>query len=141
MRQTSAAAGLAAALAGAALLLSAAAAAQSSPTLYRWVDRDGHVHYGDAPTDPKAKIVDPRVLGNGEDASTGPAPAVVDAKKAECKRKTDEYNRYKTAAGISETDGLGNTHSYTPEEKDKLVERKKQDLVQQCGADTLAPQT
>jgi hypothetical protein len=116
----------------AALLLGGSAAAQS-PTLYRWVDKDGHVHYDDAGTAPGAKAVNPRLLG-GDSPAGAPDTGAAAAKQAECKAKADDYNRFKTAAGITETDALGNAHTYSPEEKDKLVARKRQDLVALCGA-------
>jgi hypothetical protein len=132
MRSHSMGTGLGLALAGASLLLFCAAAAAQSPTLYKWVDKDGHVHYGDSPGDAKAKPINPNVLSNGEDASTVD-PAVAEKKQQECKRKADEYNRFKAAGGISETDALGNTRTYSAEDKEKLLERRRQDLVQQCG--------
>jgi hypothetical protein len=120
----------------AALLLAASASAQQSPTLYRWVDKDGRVHYGDAPAaDAKARAVDPRVFSNGQD---GGAPSDDDkaaaAKQADCKSRAEVYNRFKSASSFTETDALGNSRTYTPAEKDQLVEHKRQDLVSNCGA-------
>jgi hypothetical protein len=139
MRAHSRGTGLGLALAGASLLLFCAVAAAQAPTLYKWVDKDGHVHYGDSPGDPRAKPINPTVLNNGEDATTTTDPAAVEKKQQECKHKAEEYNRFKAAGGISETDALGNSRTYTAEEKDKLVERKRQDLVQQCGAKAAEP--
>ena len=129
-------------LAAAALLFSVAASAQQSPTLYRWVDKDGHVHYGDSGQAPNARPINPKLLNSGEDNTVGADDEkAAAARQAECKGKTDEYNRYKSAASFTETDALGNSRTYTPEEKDKLVERKKQELVSKCGAAAAAPQS
>ena len=126
-------------LAVAALLFCAAASAQS-PTLYRWVDKDGHVHYGDSGQAPNARPVNPKLLNSGEDASaSADDDKAAAAKQAECKGKADEYNRFKNAASFTETDALGNSRTYTPAEKDQLVERKRQDLVGKCGAAAAAP--
>ena len=128
MRNSSSRARLGLLLAG--LLLGTQALADQ-PTVYRWVDKDGHVHYDDSGQAPGSKAVNPRVMS--DDSAATPPPAVA-AKQNECKAKADDYNRYKGPGTVSETDALGNTHTYTPEEKDKLVERKRQDLVALCGA-------
>lgn len=47
----------------AALLWPAAAVAQSN--VYRWVDKDGKVHYSDSPPDPGVKDVSQKRLGGG----------------------------------------------------------------------------
>jgi len=47
----------------AALLLPAVAAAQSN--VYRWVDKDGKVHYSDSPPDAGAKDVSQKRMGSG----------------------------------------------------------------------------
>ena len=114
----------------ASLLLGTQALADQ-PTVYRWVDKDGHVHYDDSGQAPGSKAVNPRVMS--DDSAATPPPSIV-AKQSECKAKADDYNRYKAAGAISETDALGNTHTYSAEDKDKLVERKRQDLVALCGA-------
>lgn len=124
----------------ASLLLCGAALAQQSQTLYRWVDKDGHVHYGDnAALAPNAKPVNPNMLNGGEDNSSVNDAAAA-GKQANCKAKTDDYNRYKSASSITETDALGNSRTYTPEEKDKLLERKRQDLSSsKCDPPAQAP--
>jgi len=117
------------------LLGGAGALAQQSPTLYRWVDKDGHVHYGDSAQAPGARPVNPKLLNSGEDAAAGADERKTTGdKQADCKRRAEDYQRYRDAAGFSETDALGNSRSYTPEEMDKLRARKRQDLVDHCGA-------
>ena len=51
------------ALLAAALLLPAIAAAQSN--VYRWVDKDGKVHYSDSPPEPDVKAVTQKRMGGG----------------------------------------------------------------------------
>ncbi|HZR37636.1 MAG TPA: DUF4124 domain-containing protein [Nevskia sp.] len=126
---------------GAALLLgSAGALAQQPPQLYRWVDKDGHVHYGDSAQSPGARPVNPKLLNSGEDDAAGADERKATAEKqADCKRRADEYVRYRDAAGFTETDALGNSRSYTSEEMDKLRAHKRQDLIDHCGAAALPP--
>jgi hypothetical protein len=122
-------------LLAAGLLLGAQALADS-PTMYRWVDKDGHVHYDDSGQAPGSKPVNPRVMSG--DGSTPPATAAAPGaltKQSACKAKADDYNRYKNAAGISQTDATGAVHSLSDDEKNKIVEGKRQELVALCGAD------
>ncbi len=124
-------------LAAAALLLSAAAGAQA--TVYRWVDKDGHVHYGDQPA-ANAQQVSPNSLdGHGDSGSSSGAAGADDAAKqlAECKRKSDDLARFQNAITITETDALGNNHEYTAEQKEQLVAKTRQYVADHCAG--LAP--
>ena len=109
------------------------AAAGADATLYRWVDKDGHVHYGDQPAD-NAKQVNPKRLGGDAGDSAGDAAAAATAAKqaAECKSKNDELARYKGATSITETDALGNTRDYTAEQKDQLVAKTQKYVDEHC---------
>ena len=126
-------------LAAASLLMCATAGADA--TLYRWVDKDGHVHYGDQAT-ANAKPVNPNLLNNGEDASvsssssgaSGAAKTPDAAKQASaCKSKSDELIRYQGASTITETDALGNSREYTAEQKDQLIAKTQKYLNDNCG--------
>lgn len=121
-------------LAAAALLFAAAAGAD--PTLYRWVDKDGHVHYGDQPTAPNAQQISPNVSntsdtsGSSSGGADGPAPA---KQTADCKNKADELARYKSASSITETDPLGNSREYTAEQREQLLARTQKYLDEHCA--------
>ena len=129
-------------LAAASLLLSAAAGAEA--TLYRWVDKDGHVHYGDQAA-ANARPVNPKLLNNGEDASAASsssgastastASSTPNAAKqaAVCKTKSDELIRYQGASSITETDALGNSREYNAEQKDQLIAKTQKYLSDNCA--------
>ena len=119
-----------------AAVLAAASAAAADPTLYRWVDKDGHVHYGDQPAGGNAQTINPKVMGGGDAGSgTSDADAAAAAKQAAaCKAKSDELTRYQGATSITETDALGNTRDYTPDQKDQLVARTQKYIDEHCGA-------
>ncbi len=128
-------------IAVAALLLSATAIADA--TLYRWVDKDGHIHYGDQPS-ANAQQVNPNRLdgqssgGNvgGSSSSGGGDASDADAakKQADCKQKNDALARYQSATSITETDALGNTHEYSADQKDQLIAKTKQYVGDHCGS-------
>ncbi len=122
-------------------LLWACSAAAADATLYRWVDKDGHVHYGDQAA-PNAKQVNPKRLGNEDaDASAGDAAAAAASAKqaAECQSKNDQLGRYKSATSITETDALGNTRDYSAEQKDQLVAKTQQYIDAHCSAAASGP--
>ena len=122
-------------------LLWTGSAAAADPTLYRWVDKDGHVHYGDQAA-PNAKQINPKRLGTEDaDASAGDAAAAAASAKqaAECKSKSDQLGRYQSATSITETDALGNTHDYSAEQKDQLVAKTQQYLDQHCSTSASGP--
>ncbi|MBL6752068.1 MAG: DUF4124 domain-containing protein [Nevskia sp.] len=114
----------------AALLFAASALAEGQ--VYRWVDQTGQVHYGDQPP-PTATLINPLPAA----AAPAPAAPAADSQAAkqaeECKRRKDQLGVYKTAASVSETDALGNVHQYSPEEKQKLVERTQKYVDDNCG--------
>jgi hypothetical protein len=114
-------------------LLAGAQALAEPPTMYRWVDKDGHVHYDDSGQAPGSRPVNPRLM-NSDGGAPPPAQAAAAGKQGDCKAKSDEYARYKGAASITETDAMGNVHTYSAEERDKVVEHKRDELVAQCGA-------
>ena len=125
-------------LAAASLLLCAATGADA--TLYRWVDKDGHVHYGDQAA-ANAKPINPNMLNGGEDASVAgsDAKAAEAAKQAAaCKTKNDQLTQYKAAATVTETDALGNVHEYSPEQKDQLVAKIQKYIDEHCAAPAAA---
>jgi hypothetical protein len=120
-------------------LLWTGSAAAADATLYRWVDKDGHVHYGDQAA-PNAKQINPKRLGDEDaDASDAAAAAASAKQAAECKSKSDQLGRYQSATSITETDALGNTHDYTAEQKDQLVAKTQQYLDQHCSASASGP--
>jgi hypothetical protein len=117
----------------AALLLCASAAADS--TLYRWVDKNGNVHYGDDPA-ANAQRVNPNQLdGIGSSGgSVGAEEAQAAKQQAECKKKSDDLARYQNAISITETDALGNSREYSAEQKDQLVANTQKYIDQHCSA-------
>lgn len=119
----------------AALLCSAAAAADTA-NLYRWVDKDGRVHYGDQPG-ANAQRLNPKTLNSADDeggSSGGAADAAATKQAAQCKQKSEQLTTYQKAASVTETDALGNQHEYTPDEKDQLVAKTQKYLDDHCAS-------
>lgn len=88
--------------------------------IYRWVDAQGRVHYGDQPARGASEVRVPRV-----DASGSPA---------DCDRTRAELDNYRQAKDIVERDALGKERRYTPEERQQLIAITEGKLAAACGA-------
>jgi hypothetical protein len=121
------------------LLVAASAAAQDSK-LYRWVDKDGHVHYGDQPgANSNASPVNIRSINTTDNLASDPAKAAAAQKQAEaCKQKSDQFGQYQKASTITETDALGNKHEYSADEKNQLIAKTQKYLDDNCGGSASA---
>lgn len=104
----------------------ACAAAQAQ--VYKWTDKDGNVHYGDKPKH-AAQQVELRTTGGepGEDSKLSAAQA------AECDRLRSQYETYSKATTIKETDNLGRTKDYTPEERQIFLEKVAKQREAACN--------
>ncbi|MFT4047701.1 MAG: DUF4124 domain-containing protein [Solimonas sp.] len=114
-------------------------AAASAGPVYKWVDRSGHIHYGDTP-EPGWTRVDP----GRANTSTGEAPQTGDdvaseAQAAECQKQREALGSYRNAARIVERDALGNEKEYSAEQKQQLVARAEAQVEQACGAPASSP--
>lgn len=117
----------------AATLLAATAAAQDTK-LYRWVDKDGHVHYGDQPApSTNASEVDLHAINTADSPGDAAKAADADKQAAACKTKGDQLKSYQNATSITETDALGNKHEYTQQQQQQLVANTQKYLQDNCG--------
>jgi hypothetical protein len=104
-------------------------AAAHAGDVYKWVDAAGNVHYGDRPKQ-DATQVDAK-------PTSGPGNSEADVKTAQtktaaCEDKRKQLESYKKAATIKETDSLGRTREYTPDERKQLVEKTEQQAAEAC---------
>lgn len=120
----------AAALAFSGLLLQTVQAAERST--YRWIDDKGRVHFSDV----RSEKGQPVQVKPGSGISNVPkdSPAAIAARQQECQRKKEQVAVYNSSAQISETDNLGNTRSYSPQERQKLIDRAEQQAQVACNA-------
>jgi hypothetical protein len=113
----------------------AASAQQAGGSLYRWVDKDGHVHYGDQPGAADARRLNADASASGGDDAATAAQTAAAAKQAEqCKQKQEQLDTYAKASTITETDALGNKHEYSADEKTQLMDKTRQYLNQNCAS-------
>lgn len=120
----------------AALLVSAAA---SAGEVYRWVDKDGRVHYGDKPKTATAEPVT-RQPGQVPGSPVDPeAEKQAGARAAACAAKQRQLESYQKAAVINETDSLGQTRELSASEKERLIAITQSQVAEACAAAPPAP--
>ncbi|MDM4772691.1 DUF4124 domain-containing protein [Solimonas sp. SE-A11] len=116
-----------------ALGLALAVAPAMAAEVYKWVDPNGRVHYGDQPQ-PGWK----RVGVNAPPASSpgsAPAPAAVpgEVDKAACDKKKQELESYQKAARVVERDALGREKEYSAEDRQKLIALAQKETDDVCS--------
>lgn len=98
--------------------------------VYRWVDSQGRVHYGDQPAR-NAEEVQLKAPGTVRPAEE--TPVVPDETSAEvCQRLRDRLETYSSAERIIETDSLGVDREYTAEQREQLLTRTQQQISESC---------
>lgn len=117
------------------LLVLVCAAAQAGE-VYRWVDKQGRVHYGDRPKHDAEQVHIAPPPATGTESAEADAAA---SKAAECARKKAQLEGYRKASAIKETDGLGRTREYSEAERQQLLALTEQQMNQACApAETAA---
>ncbi len=117
------------------LALAVAGAAADSGHVYRWTDQAGHVHYSDQ-ADAAANEVKNKPVAGTKPVQPDPSNATAtsdDPRAQECQRKKEQLITYRHAAKVTETDGLGNTREYSPDEKQKLIELTEKSIHELCS--------
>lgn len=113
-----------------AAFLALACASALAGEVYKWVDKDGNVHYGDRPKQ-GGEALDVRPgSGTGTPAETAQAQA---SRDADCQRKRQQLETYRKASAIKETDSLGRTKEYTPEERAQFVALTEKQVAEACA--------
>ena len=114
-----------------AVLLALACTAPSAREVYKWVDRDGNVHYGDKPKH-DAEPVDATPPGGDTPVLTPEQQQAAAARAAECEVKKKQLDTYRKASAIKETDALGREREYTKEEREQLVALTEKRMHELC---------
>jgi hypothetical protein len=111
------------------ILLAGCCAAVSAGEVYKWVDKDGKVHYGDRPKHQAEQVIGAPPANDVEDPETVKA---AEAKAAECNRKKAQLENYRKASSIKETDSLGRIREYSEEERQKLLNLTERQVTEAC---------
>ena len=119
-------------------VLAAAASFGAYGDVYKWVDQNGNVHYGDKPKQGGDRVdVKP---GSGTGEPTGEeAEKIAKDRQARCDQKKAKLATYKNAASVTETDSLGRVREYSQDEKQALIAKAEKDVADACGPPPAVP--
>lgn len=121
-------------------------------SVYKWVDDDGNVHYGERPpeeeqkdaeqvriqkgpdTDEAADESDTRGDDGGDDGNedSGPNDAI---QKKQCELSREILQRYQDAKFLTKEGEDGEKRRLTEEEKQAEIQRVKNDVEKYCNSD------
>ncbi len=115
-------------------------ATAATAAVYRWVDKQGEVHYSDVPVK-GAQPVDtrtwrpsqpaPRAASeDAEDTAADKAPMSQEDKCALAKKNLTDYQN---APGLVKRDQYGAEHKLSDEERAQAIERAKGNVAKYCG--------
>lgn len=102
--------------------------AHADTAVYRWVDANGRVHYGDPASAPQgAQAIRPLGGANQQQASN-PITSAFDESdpavdEAACHRARTQLSTYQSAERIIESDALGQQREYSGEQREQLIAR------------------
>ena len=109
-----------------------AANAQAGDRTYRWTDAQGRVHYSDVKNENGEQVQ--IKLGSKVTETPKEDQVTVAARQLDCQRKKDQFTVYNSSAEITETDSLGRTRNYSPEERQQLIDAARQQMLSACEA-------
>lgn len=109
----------------------------AAQSVYRWVDAQGRVHYGDpASAPPGAKRLSPRTMST---VATTPAPLPLPKQAEACVQARERLTRYESAERIVETDSLGEQREFNPEARERLIALTELEAQRLCNGETEGP--
>ena len=116
----------------------------ASAELYKWVDENGDVHFGDRPQHSNAGRIElayaagneaRRSGGDAETSADESAAAKSERERAEayfCKQATEAYESYKSAPSLYETDEDGERRYLSDDEIADLLADTKSKIAEWC---------
>lgn len=129
-----------------AVWMSLAAVVAEAGQVYKWVDRDGRVHFSDTPrpgwtrVDLQSAPAAPTQDAGGE-ANPRTEPSAGSARDRlraeECRNRREQLQAYRNAATIIERDALGNEKRYSETERLQLIEQTQKQVAELCGEPVL----
>jgi hypothetical protein len=113
-----------------------ACVAASAAEVYRWVDKDGRVHYGDRPRQGAEALDIQSSSGSGVPSEDEQARL---SREAECQKKTAQLEGYRKAATIRQTDALGRTTDLSEADRATFISQQEAQVAAACAPPTATP--
>ncbi|HVA56043.1 MAG TPA: DUF4124 domain-containing protein [Gammaproteobacteria bacterium] len=117
-------------------------AALADTTIYKWVDKDGNVHYSTVPQNPNAQPTD--IVNTASDqapatssaltaASADQVPAISPDDSPACKSAKQELGKYLTAEALYSVDTKGNKTLLTKDKQTQLIQQTRNQMTMACS--------
>ncbi|MDE2235285.1 MAG: DUF4124 domain-containing protein [Gammaproteobacteria bacterium] len=117
------------------------AAVRADTIVYKWVDKDGNVHYSTVPQNPNAKPT--QIINTAGDrapsASSAPAastanqvPLISPNDSPACKAAKQELGKYMTAQALYSVDAKGDKLLLTKEKQQQLIQQTRNQVTLAC---------
>lgn len=129
----------------AALVMSAALA---DTVVYKWVDKDGNVHYSTVPQTPNAQPTDIINTARDQAPASGSAPTASSANQVPsvspddppaCKSAKQELGKYLTAEALYSVDANGNKTLLSKDKHAQLIQQARNQMALACSPPASPP--
>lgn len=119
------------------LALAAAGVARADTTVYKWVDKNGQVHYGPQPQSPAAQAItlhDAPATGEAPPAAstTPPLLPVSPNDPQACKAAKTQLDKYLVADTLYAVDAKGNRKPLTSEQRRRVIQQAQNQVSAAC---------
>jgi hypothetical protein len=124
------------------------AAVRADTVVYKWVDKDGNVHYSTVPQNPNAKPTHIINTAGDRAASASSAPAASSANQVPlispddspaCKTAKQELGKYLTAQALYSVDAKGNKVLLSKEKQQQLIQQTRNQVTLACAPAAAPP--
>jgi Domain of unknown function (DUF4124) len=110
--------------------------------VYKWVDKDGHVHYSTVPQNPKAQPTDIINTAGSQAPAASSAPSASSAEQVPpispddspaCKAAKEALGKYLTAEALYSVDAKGNKTLLTKDKQAQLIQQARNQVAVSCA--------
>lgn len=123
-------------------------AALADTVVYKWVDKDGNVHYSTVPQNPKAQPTNIVNTARDQLPAAGSAPSASSANQIPaispddppaCKTAKQELGKYLTAEALYTVDANGNKTLLSQDKQAQLIQQARNQVAVACSPATPPP--
>lgn len=117
-------------------------AALADTTVYKWVDKDGNVHYSTVPQNPNAKPTDIINTAREQAPAAGSVPAASSADQVPpispddspaCKSAKQTLGKYLLAEALFSVDANGNKTPLSKDKQAQLIQQTRNQMTVACS--------
>ncbi len=117
-------------------------AVHAATVVYKWVDKDGNVHYSTVPHSAKAQPTNiintasdqaPTASSAPRASSANPVPVISPNDSPACKSAKQQLGKYLTAQALYSVDANGNKVLLSKDKKSQLIQQVRNQVTMACS--------